>query len=300
MFIKFKAESTQHVAKIKYEGQDLIKIKEIAASKLKLDLEFDLYYIDEENEQITLTEESDWKLCLEMQTTSQTNSSNSGSLTLIARSTGGASTTPASQPKTTLASAPEKILTESTYPQPPVEPKPEAAPAPLKYVTVTTSVPTFVPSPPPADLSTSALFGGVKPALPVSSSVVHLNIVCDRCGQGPIVGMRYKSLIDNDFDVCDKCILLDEFRVKPFIRIPYCSDAENKGVWSAKEFANTIKSFKGKFSPPEDPRVKAIVDQLKSAFPDAARDALATFTWKHATKDYAGVFAEYIKAHYLK
>lgn len=296
MFIKFKAETTQQVAKIKYEGQDLVKIKEIAATKLKLDPEFDLYYIDEENEQITLTEESDWKLCLEIQTTSLANTSTSGSLTLMARPTG----TVTVQPKAALGSAPQKILTESTYPQPPAEQKLHTTPVAVNYVTVTASVPTFVPSPPPADLTTSALFGGVKPVPSVSSSVVHINIVCDRCGKGPIVGVRYKSLIDNDFDLCEKCITLDEFKVKPFIRIPYYSDAENKGVWNAKEFVNTIKSFKGKFSPPEDPRVKAIVDQLKSAFPDATRDALATFTWKHANKDYAAVFAEYIKAHYLK
>lgn len=38
-----------------------------------------------------------------------------------------------------------------------------------------------------------------------SSKVVHQHVTCDGCGVAPIVGFRYKCIICNDFDFCDKC-----------------------------------------------------------------------------------------------
>lgn len=86
----------------------------------------------------------------------------------------------------------------------------------------------------------------------------------------------------------------------PFIRIPYNSDAENQGIWSAKEYANVVKTFKGKLSPPEDPKTKEIINLLAKAFSSESRDGLASFVRKHPSKDYAGIFAEFVKAKYSK
>lgn len=36
--------------------------------------------------------------------------------------------------------------------------------------------------------------------------VVHRGIVCDGCDMNPIVGVRYKSLVKHDYDLCEKCM----------------------------------------------------------------------------------------------
>lgn len=35
--------------------------------------------------------------------------------------------------------------------------------------------------------------------------VIHDNVVCDRCDQGPIKGIRYSCLDCQDYDLCEKC-----------------------------------------------------------------------------------------------
>ncbi len=37
------------------------------------------------------------------------------------------------------------------------------------------------------------------------ANVVHTNVECDGCGVNPIVGPRYKSVVDKNFDYCGKC-----------------------------------------------------------------------------------------------
>lgn len=38
-----------------------------------------------------------------------------------------------------------------------------------------------------------------------SQKVVHSQVTCDECGISPIVGVRYKCTVRNDFDVCEAC-----------------------------------------------------------------------------------------------
>jgi len=38
-----------------------------------------------------------------------------------------------------------------------------------------------------------------------NSEVKHTNITCDGCGMFPIVGIRYKSAVQEDFDLCEGC-----------------------------------------------------------------------------------------------
>jgi len=37
------------------------------------------------------------------------------------------------------------------------------------------------------------------------SQVIHQGITCDACKVSPIKGIRYKSLIKEDYDLCEKC-----------------------------------------------------------------------------------------------
>ncbi len=39
----------------------------------------------------------------------------------------------------------------------------------------------------------------------VSDKVIHPGITCDGCGAFPIVGIRYKCSICDDFDYCEAC-----------------------------------------------------------------------------------------------
>jgi hypothetical protein len=50
------------------------------------------------------------------------------------------------------------------------------------------------------------------------SKIVHARIECDGCGEGPIVGIRYKCSVCPDFDYCERC----EARIEhphPFIKL---------------------------------------------------------------------------------
>lgn len=38
-----------------------------------------------------------------------------------------------------------------------------------------------------------------------SPPVVHRNIICDGCGTQPVVGVRWKCSVCNDYDLCDEC-----------------------------------------------------------------------------------------------
>eukprot|EP01040_Poterioochromonas_malhamensis_P012409 gene12409-13569_t len=50
-------------------------------------------------------------------------------------------------------------------------------------------------------------------AAPVKPKLVHVNITCDECGVKPIVGIRYKCAIRNDFDLCEAC---EAKRIQPY------------------------------------------------------------------------------------
>jgi hypothetical protein len=57
-----------------------------------------------------------------------------------------------------------------------------------------------------------------EPSVQKESKVVHARIECDGCGEGPIVGIRYKCSVCPDFDYCERC----EARIEhphPFIKL---------------------------------------------------------------------------------
>jgi hypothetical protein len=53
-------------------------------------------------------------------------------------------------------------------------------------------------------------------AVPNNSNIVHTGITCDECGMSPIIGIRYKCTVRNDFDLCAAC---EAKRVQPHAMI---------------------------------------------------------------------------------
>jgi hypothetical protein len=52
------------------------------------------------------------------------------------------------------------------------------------------------------------------------NKIIHKNIICDGCGMHPLIGIRYKCSVCNDFDYCEKCE--EKFKNEhqhPFIKI---------------------------------------------------------------------------------
>jgi len=57
----------------------------------------------------------------------------------------------------------------------------------------------------PKDVKDKAKTEKKKKKEPELPKAVHSHIICDGCNVGPIVGIRYKCSICDDFDYCDKC-----------------------------------------------------------------------------------------------
>ncbi|TBU46940.1 hypothetical protein BD309DRAFT_953003 [Dichomitus squalens] len=48
----------------------------------------------------------------------------------------------------------------------------------------------------------------------VPQGVCHNAVVCDMCGQSPLVGVRHRCLYCNDFDLCGGCVSNPQLRLK--------------------------------------------------------------------------------------
>ncbi len=53
---------------------------------------------------------------------------------------------------------------------------------------------------------------------------VHQNVTCDMCGIMPIIGMRFKCSVRNDFDLCEKC---EKIEIQPFPMIKIYHPEQN-------------------------------------------------------------------------
>lgn len=45
----------------------------------------------------------------------------------------------------------------------------------------------------------------IQKSKPSKIKSIHYGVTCDGCGVKPIVGIRYKSSVQYDFDYCEKC-----------------------------------------------------------------------------------------------
>jgi hypothetical protein len=54
----------------------------------------------------------------------------------------------------------------------------------------------------------------------VKPKVVHNHIICDGCGADPVMGVRYKCAVCNDYDLCEKCEATSDHD-HPFLKIKH-------------------------------------------------------------------------------
>ena len=223
MFIKISLEGSPKITKVKYEGQTLENMISVAGGKLGIPQPFEMFYTDEEGDQILLVDSYDWGLCLKSHTGGMDDVQ---TIRLTCR--------------LTKSTKPAKEILQGGFMEG------------LEYDSLKTSCLSD------SILSgTETIIGGHKRVNPAqespnspdwSSSVVHLNIVCDHCRVNPIRGIRYKSVIAEDFDLCSKCVDLSEYQFHTFIRVSYCNRSENlnSGPYSPLQFDEVIKFFKPK------------------------------------------------------
>lgn len=56
---------------------------------------------------------------------------------------------------------------------------------------------------------------------------VHENIICDGCKANPVIGVRWKCLVCDDFDLCDACHSSGSHSQHQMLQIEIPGDAED-------------------------------------------------------------------------
>ena len=81
--------------------------------------------------------------------------------------------------------------------------------------------------------------------------VEHRGISCDSCGVCPIVGMRYKSLTTDDFDLCGVCRRKDDYCFVAMIEIPYSvhDSEDDQRLWRS-QYRFVLDHFKDSIQKP--------------------------------------------------
>ena len=57
------------------------------------------------------------------------------------------------------------------------------------------------------------------PAQPETGAPTHENYVCDGCDMNPIVGVRYKCSVCQNYDLCENCEAKDVHQQHPLVKI---------------------------------------------------------------------------------
>ena len=289
MFLKLKVEGSDKITKVKYEGQKLNDLKELIARKLDLQECFDINYIDDAQDLVSIRDDDDWELCKDTyQELSKSTAGNPSNVSLIIKLIPGTS-----------------ISKPQTVSQPEEQPKFCAKPGPNHYPTppIVQQAPTITMTPvsPPAPVFQTAVSDyvstlfGPRGAPSKHASVTHENIACDECRIMPIVGLRYKAVNVNDFDLCDKCANLDKYATTTLIRIPYHSKQENQTGYSTKEFPQIVKAFSKFIKEPISQETVELIKKLKEVFVDADDKKIEGFVKKHQGKAFQDLYVNYIK-----
>ena len=291
MFAKIRLEGSDKIVKIKLAGEKLAALRTIIASKLAIGPHFDLYYIDEEKEHISIREEADLELCFESQAslTSSVVGSPATNVNLIVKPLSG----PISN-SPVISHNPAPVQTgahNSHYPAPPVHDPHHQHHG--EQVTFTSGL--YQHTPPPAQPLSSSLFSAPP------KEIVHATISCDVCKTFPLKGYRYKSLLLNDYDLCEGCANLPQFENHTFIQIRYYNKDENEGLYSIKEYPNILKIFKGKLKDfPVNQEAQGIVKKLMEVFVGSDKKTIEDFVKKYPNKGFDEIFQEYIKKFHYK
>ncbi len=307
-FLKLKLEGEEGVSKIKYNGEDFEQVKTAIAQKLKINQAFDLLYT-EGSDQVIISDEDDWRIYLDSAPTDQTGPVN---LTIIIRLKGGQRQShsgmqmenPNSHIVTSQVLTPQpEILLGQTLPQMPPSPdhqlqsqKPVEHGVKMTYQNVdhppaTKTMDGYAPM-------DSALFAGAGTSQ-LAKSAVHSNITCDECKVTPVVGRRYKSVIIDDFDLCETCHDLPNYSTHTFILIPYSSNEENANIYGPQPFKAVLNIFRGKVKDPADAKIDEIVSKMMQVFLSANRNEVKTFVKSRPGMSYDNLYHEYIRKYHM-
>lgn len=235
-YIKLKLDGDQGITKLRYNGENLQQLRNLVPKKYAISGGFDLFYTDEDNEQVSLNDAADWRLFTQQ---FEEKSYSKGSvdnlvLTVKPHSSAKVGSVYNSNP-------PAQIITfvsgNHTAPN---------------WVSRTINA-VYKPSP-----STASSYSSTKSSNSrlndrrSNATPVHVNVMCDQCKVGPIKGNRFKSVLLNNFDLCEKCQKMKKFNRHPFILIPYYDKEDNNTIYAPHQFRNVIENFKDTRFPAKD------------------------------------------------
>ena len=307
MFVKIRVEDSDKISKVKYNGEDYPSMMKVISSKLNINQQFELYYLDEDKEKIVINDDDDWKLCLENFESLTSSTASAGGLCNVSLFlvmtpgsqetrpnvvTAGVSKSAHFTERPTESQAPPENISND-YPAPPSHHKVTATFQPVQPVVVDQSVKVVSSQ---VDTRNSTIFGGASSSF--VGNAVHLNIVCDECSMNPLTGNRYKSLTQNDFDLCESCSNLPKYAFETFIQIRYYDMKENsdKGIYNAKNYKKVIDIFKNQLA--ADLSIKEEVDKFQKIFVSDQRSNIEGFLKANKNLTYDLKFREYIKKYH--
>lgn len=302
MFIKLRLEDSDKISKIKYSGEDFSAFLSTVGQKLGVGTSLEIYYLDDQKEKVSIGDLEDLKLAIEeTQSVSTGNGSPVANLSLIVRPAAGqplqVNPVQVVQPAQISQAAPQEQATFTqaetrlNYPQPPaphkvtatfvpVEPKPAT-----EKVVASTEINPF----------SSSLFGGLSSAAGGKAGrISHDTVACDECRQSPLIGYRYKSVLTEDFDLCEACSKLEKYRFHTFLQIRYYDPSECNSVYSLKSFKKVIDIFRKDLTGANGD-IKETTNKLHSIFNTQAKDKIEQFVRQNSGVSWEALFAAYIK-----
>lgn len=319
MFLKVKYGET--ITKLKHVDQSIDDIRKVLQEKFAFasPAEVALEYNDADNDVIHVSTEDDWKLYIE-----EASSCLPKSLMLTLKR--GPATTPAkpvekvlhSTQNITVETAPlptpmptPTVVTNSgsnqvfgqphtNYPHPsqPVQPTPQQP---------TNGYPVFTHVRP---AQTGGLFGTPTPVInrgplgcfpiPVPEpEAVHSNITCDECKVAPLRGIRYKSVLNNDFDLCANCKAMPKYKYEMMLQIPIPITSQVLTPSNFSTVANYfVKNMPKKTGVPTHNH--HLLETFKKIFVGAKDADLNKFLWTNDGKPYEELYGLYIQQNHCK
>lgn len=124
--------------------------------------------------------------------------------------------------------------------------------------------------------------------------IQHMNIVCDECKQTPIIGFRYKSVLLEDFDLCEQCSRMNKYDNHTFIQIRYDSNNERKRLWSPQKWRNITQPFRKELEG-DGLKMKQAIEKLSKIFALDTIDQIEAFVSAEYAKPFEELCMAYIK-----
>lgn len=126
------------------------------------------------------------------------------------------------------------------------------------------------------------------------SHIQHINIVCDECRQTPIIGFRYKSVLLQDFDLCERCSHLSKYDTHTFIQIRYDNNQERKKFWSPMKWTRMVQTFRDNLEG-DGLKIRLAIDKLTKIFAQDDKDQIENFVSSGYHQEFDELCLAYIK-----